>query len=141
MKEISWVDVDVCVFSHSVVSDLRTQLCSPMTVACQALLSMEFSRQEYWSGLPFPDPSSRPRNQIRISCISCISKWILYHEHHLGSPSRVDRDCDKLRTTHRSSSPWGPWGPSGKLGPIEARSSEISGELGHLEFDVKCSNF
>ena len=23
------------------------------TVACQALLSMEFSRQEYWSGLPF----------------------------------------------------------------------------------------
>ena len=24
--------------------------------ACQALLSMEFSRQEYWSGLPFPSP-------------------------------------------------------------------------------------
>ena len=26
------------------------------TVACQAPLSMEFSRQEYWSGLPFPTP-------------------------------------------------------------------------------------
>ena len=26
------------------------------TVACQASLSMEFSRQEYWSGLPFPTP-------------------------------------------------------------------------------------
>ena len=26
------------------------------TVACQALLSMGFSRQEYWSGLPFPSP-------------------------------------------------------------------------------------
>ena len=26
------------------------------TVACQASLSMEFSRQEYWSGLPFPPP-------------------------------------------------------------------------------------
>ena len=31
-------------------------LCDPMdwVVACQAPLSMEFSRQEYWSGLPFP---------------------------------------------------------------------------------------
>ena len=26
------------------------------TVACQAPLSMEFSRQEYWHGLPFPSP-------------------------------------------------------------------------------------
>jgi len=26
------------------------------TVACQAPLSMELSRQEYWSGLPFPTP-------------------------------------------------------------------------------------
>ena len=26
------------------------------TVACQAPLSMGFSRQEYWSGLPFPSP-------------------------------------------------------------------------------------
>ena len=29
---------------------------TPWTVACQALLSMEFSRQEYWSRLPFPTP-------------------------------------------------------------------------------------
>ena len=28
----------------------------PWTVACQASLSMNFSRQEYWSGLPFPSP-------------------------------------------------------------------------------------
>ena len=31
-------------------------LCYPMVVALQAPLSMEFSRQEYWSGLPFPPP-------------------------------------------------------------------------------------
>ena len=41
-------------------SDLVTKLCltlaTPWTVACQALLSMEFSRQQYWSGLPFPSP-------------------------------------------------------------------------------------
>ena len=30
------------------------------TVACQAPLSMGFSRQEYWSGLPFPSPRDLP---------------------------------------------------------------------------------
>ena len=35
----------------------RVQLfATPWTVACQAPQSMEFSRQEYWSGLPFPSP-------------------------------------------------------------------------------------
>ena len=29
---------------------------TPWAVACQAPLSMGFSRQEYWSGLPFPPP-------------------------------------------------------------------------------------
>ena len=38
--------------SHSVVSDSAT----PWTVARQAPLSMEFSRQEYWSGLSLPSP-------------------------------------------------------------------------------------
>ena len=35
----------------------RIQLfATPWTVACQGPLSMGFSRQEYWSGLPFPPP-------------------------------------------------------------------------------------
>ena len=33
---------------------------TPWTVACQAPLSMGFSRQEYWSGLPFPSPRDLP---------------------------------------------------------------------------------
>ena len=33
---------------------------TPWTVAYQAPLSMEFSRQEYWSGLPFPSPGDLP---------------------------------------------------------------------------------
>ena len=33
---------------------------APWTVARQAPLSMEFSRQEYWSGLPFPTPGDLP---------------------------------------------------------------------------------
>ena len=32
---------------------------TPLTVAFQAPLSMEFSRQEYWSGLPFPSPGDQ----------------------------------------------------------------------------------
>ena len=31
-------------------------LATPWTIACQVLLSMEFPRQEYWSGVPFPSP-------------------------------------------------------------------------------------
>ena len=34
----------------------RVRLCDPMSVARQAPLSTGFSRQEYWSGLPFPSP-------------------------------------------------------------------------------------
>ena len=37
-----------------VVVKLCLTLASPWTVACQAPLSIGFSRQEYWSGLPFP---------------------------------------------------------------------------------------
>ena len=33
---------------------------TPWTVACQALLFMEFSRQEFWSGLPLPSPGDLP---------------------------------------------------------------------------------
>ena len=35
------------------------------TVAHQAPLSMEFSRQEYWSGLPFPSPRDLPDPGIK----------------------------------------------------------------------------
>ena len=38
----------------------------PWTVAHQAPLSMEFSRQEYWSGLPFPSPGDLPNPGIEL---------------------------------------------------------------------------
>ena len=49
----------------------------PWTVACQASLSMKFSRQEYWRGLPFPSPGNLPW-LWDWTCISCIGRWILY---------------------------------------------------------------
>ena len=38
---------------------------TPWTVAHQAPLSMGFSRQEYWSGLPFPSPGDLPNPGIK----------------------------------------------------------------------------
>ena len=51
---------------------------TPWAVAHQALLSLGFSRQVYWSGLPFPSPgeSSWPRDRTRVSC---TGRRVLYH--------------------------------------------------------------
>ena len=38
------------------VSKSCLTLATPWTIACQAPLSVGVSRQEYWSGLPFPSP-------------------------------------------------------------------------------------
>ena len=44
----------------------RVQLfVTPLTIAHKAPLSMEFSRQEYWSGLPFPSPGDLPDSGIK----------------------------------------------------------------------------
>ena len=40
-------------------------LVTPWTVACQAPLSMGLSRQEYWSGLPFPSPGDFTNPEIK----------------------------------------------------------------------------
>ena len=49
----------------------------------QAPLSMEFSREEYWSGLPYPPPGDLPNPWIKESCVSCIDKQILYQLCHM----------------------------------------------------------
>ena len=46
--------------SDSEVAQSCPALCDPMTVANQAPPSMAFSRQEYWSGFPFPSPGDLP---------------------------------------------------------------------------------
>ena len=39
---------------------------TPWTVACQAPLSMEFSGEEFWSGLPFAPPGDLPNSGIKL---------------------------------------------------------------------------
>ena len=55
-------------------------LAAPWTVVCQAPLSMEFSRQEYWSRLPFPPSGDLPDSGIESPSlnISFIGRRVLY---------------------------------------------------------------
>ena len=46
---------------------------TPWTVAHQAPLSMDFSRQEYWSGLPFPSPGDLPDPGIKSKSPSLLA--------------------------------------------------------------------
>ena len=48
------------------VTNLCSALVTPWTIAHQAPLSMGFSRQEYWSGLPFPSPGDLPNPGIKL---------------------------------------------------------------------------
>ena len=57
------------------------------TVAWQAPLSMGFSQQEYWSGLPFPTSGNLPNQGSNLCLLHC--RWILYWatEHGAGANS------------------------------------------------------
>ena len=58
LRDRKSIDVGVCM--------RRVQLCVTLwTVAGQSALSMGFSKQEYWSGLPFPSPGDLPDKGIR----------------------------------------------------------------------------
>ena len=50
-----------CVSVRSIMSDCDPMDCSPPG----SILSMEFSRQEYWNGLPFPPPGDLPNPGIK----------------------------------------------------------------------------
>ena len=57
---------------------------TPWTVACQAPPSMEFSRPEYWSGLPCPPPGDLPDPGIKL--MSPASKVDSLPLSHQGRP-------------------------------------------------------
>ena len=68
-------------------------LVTPCTVARQAPLSMGFSRQEYWSGLPFPspgdfpDPGIKPRSPaLQADALPSEPLLPCYHKHSLPAP-------------------------------------------------------
>ena len=70
----------------------------PLTVACQAPLSMKFSRQEYWNRLPFRSPEDLPNTDSNPSPIILTfveirsQEWILQGYNH-----RVVQLCSFLK--------------------------------------------
>ena len=64
---------------------------TPGTVAHQAPLSMEYSRQEYWSGLPFPTPGDLPDPGIEPRS-PALQADALPSEPQ-GSPAKIDNTC------------------------------------------------
>ena len=69
-KPTTFLTVTVTVKSLSRVRLFAT----PWTVAYQAPLCMGFSRQEYWSGLPFPSPRDLPATNSYQSQNKCLKK-------------------------------------------------------------------
>ncbi|CAI9164294.1 unnamed protein product [Rangifer tarandus platyrhynchus] len=63
--------VCVCVWGGGVLSCFsRDQLCVTLkTIDHQSPLSMGFSRQEYWSGLPFHPPGDLPNPRIKLTSL------------------------------------------------------------------------
>ena len=84
-----------CMLSH--FSCVRL-FATPWTVAQQALLSVGFSRQEYWSGLPWPPPGNLPHPEVgtHVSDISRIGRQVLYRWRRTVGPA----------ATPASSCPW-----------------------------------
>ena len=86
-RTLEWVAIS---FSNAwkwkvkVKSLSRVQLLvTPWTAAYQAPPSMEFSRQEYWSGLPLPSPMTKLNNALKSKDITlpatvCIVKAIIF---------------------------------------------------------------
>ena len=61
--------------------------CEPWTVAHQVPLSMQFPRQEYWSGLPFPSPRDLPDPEMEL-----LPTWAggLFTTEPPGKPHSLD---------------------------------------------------
>ena len=71
-----------CVQSLSCVQLFAT----PWTIARQAPLSMEFSRQEYWSTLPFPTPGDLPDPGIKPAALALAGRF--FTTEPPGKPNR-----------------------------------------------------
>ena len=62
----------LCVCAVAQLRDSAT----PWTVARLAPLSMEFSRQEYWSGLPFPTQGDLPDSGLEPMSPTLTASWV-----------------------------------------------------------------
>ena len=118
-------------------------------------LSMEFSRSEYWSGLPFPSPgdSSQPRDRTQVSNVAgrFFISWATREDLRVIISNKIDRDDSRtkldtemmffqsksppyliLRDVNRHHEKGGH--PPEGYGPLQTLSSFLPGRLKHSVF-------
>ena len=82
---------------------------TPWTVAHQAPLSMGFSRQEYWSGVPFPSPGDLPGPGIEPGSPALRADALTSDYDRLGFPggaSGKEPTCQYRRHKRHGFNPW-----------------------------------
>ena len=87
-----YVCVCVCVSAiPSVMSDsLQPFGLQPTRLLCPGILQ---ARILEWVAKPTSRGSSQLRNRTQVSYVSCIGRWVLYHQRHLGSPYVCIHTC------------------------------------------------
>ena len=105
---------------------------TPWTVAHQAPLSMGFSRQEYWSGLPFPSPGDLPNPGIEPASLAspALQADSLLLSHHLKSQESCIYPGDRASTSdgERREGPRGPGKEKTEKGRRMSRESHLGGD-------------
>ena len=85
-----WSDLAAAAAAVPVAKSFQScsTFCNAMNCSPPGFSVHGISRQEYWSGLPFPSPWHLPKSGIEPeypACVSHIGRWILYCLSHLGS--------------------------------------------------------
>ena len=82
--------LDAC---ESEVAQSCPTLCNPMDYSPpgSCVHGILWARILEWVAMLFSRGSSWPRDPTLVSYVSCIGRWVLYHLHHLGSCSQVER--------------------------------------------------
>ena len=104
---------------------------TPWTVARQAPLSVEFSKQECWSGLPFPSPGDLPHPGIEPGSPALQADSL--PSELLGKPSFTgeENEAERQRGTQLCTA-----SPGGHTGSLHARLSQASVVLPSSDFPV-----
>ena len=93
IKNIRYIYIYTCVYTHThththEVLGMQScpTLCNPLDCS-HAPLSMEFSRQEYWGGLPFPPPGDLFHSGIEPVSSALAGRFFITEPLNLGSPN------------------------------------------------------
>ena len=76
--------------------------CSPSGSSVHGILP---GRILEWVAISSSRGSFWPRDQTSVSCISCVGRLVLYHQHHLGSPESIGKEIIFYKNTETTEIP------------------------------------